>query len=716
MTPRTKGALTGIAVPIVALVLIAVFWNWDWFIPIVDSRVSAQLGRKVTMKHLHVALGRIVTVRADGVKIDNPKGFQAAAPLARIRRLTVKFDIVDYLFHHRTVVPSIDLDTPVIEAMATPTKSNNYTFKATKPTKPKKPTPAPQIGVLTIENGHVHFVDPALKADMHIDVATRPATGVVAKQGQSQEIVATARGTYNRQPITGTLTAGALLTLQKTAQPYPVDLALANGTTHVSLVGTVNDPLHFAGANLLLTLTGTNMKHLYALTGIPIPDTPRYSVSGNLDYRKNSIRFTNFHGVVGNSDLEGTIRENPGALLSNGGAKPLVHMDLFSHRVDLKDLGGFIGTKAGGKHEAGTTPAQRVAIARSEAKNPNLLPNKPFNLPKLNAADIYLHYKAASIEGRSMPLDNLLVNLDIVNGAIRLHPVSFGVGSGRIAGTITLTPESNKQIHAVAHVQFSRVDISKLMAATHVFKGAGMLQGKFALDSTGNSIATWAADGNGGAALYMTGGNLSALLVSLSGLEFGNALIAALGLPKQTDVRCFVGDFALQHGIFDTRTLLLDTGTAIVRGGGTVNLHNEAIDYRIQSKPKHFSIGSLPAPIDIGGTMKKPSIGPAKEPLAVRGGAMVALGIVAAPLALLPTIQFGVKDPHVCQELVSEAETEAKEGHPGHGAAPPSAAAPKPPPGEKHPAARQTAARRPPPAKHITADQLNRLELQQKSR
>ncbi len=663
MTRRGKTALVATAIPVAAVVLLALFWNWDWFIPIVDSQASNSLGHKVTIKHLHVALGRVTTVQADQVVVANPQGFPTHAPLADIKRLTVSINIIDYIFHGRTVIPAINLDHPVIDAVATPQKSTNYSIPATKPA--AKPAPSPEIGTLSIKAGKVHFVDPALKADVHLAVKTEPATGVVAKSGQTQQLAATATGTYNQQPITGTLTAGALLTIRSTTQPFPIDLSLANGATHVALIGTVANPLHFAGANLHLTLAGANMADLYALTGIPIPATPQYRITGNLAYHPGDIDFTDFHGIVGDSDLEGSIHENPGAVVDHGTSKPVVHMNLTSKRVDLNDLGGFIGTKPGGTHEAGISPAQRAAIAKSQAEHSNLLPDKPFNLPKLNAANIYLTYKAASIVGKSMPLDRLAVNLSIVNGAISLHPVSFGVGTGQIAGTIALTPQPDKQIHAVAKVDFDNVNIATLMAATHVFKGGGLLQGKASLDATGNSIASWAGNGNGGLALYMTGGNLSALLVSLSGLEFGNALIAALGLPHQTDVRCFVGDFGLAHGLLSTRTLLLDTGTAIVRGGGTVNLKTETLDYHIQSKPKHFSIGSLPSPINITGTMKKPSIGPAKAPLALRGGAAVALGIVAAPLALIPTIQFGTKDPHVCEALVSSAETQVRTNQPG---------------------------------------------------
>ena len=74
---------------------------------------------------------------------------------------------------------------------------------------------------------------------------------------------------------------------------------------------------------------------------------------------------------------------------------------------------------------------------RAEA-SPKLLPDAPISLPKLRAADVKLRYRGEHILGRSVPLDNLVANLSIVDGKVALEPVSFGVGRGRIAGTAAL--------------------------------------------------------------------------------------------------------------------------------------------------------------------------------------------------------------------------------------------------------------------------------------
>ncbi len=645
------GLFAGLPVAVVVVLMLA--WNWDWFIPLVDSQASAQLGRPVRIAHLHVRLGRTTRILADDVIVSNPKDFPAdTPPLAHIAQLGVDIDIMAYIRHRIISVPLIDVNGPQITLRALADGRNNYTLglKTAPPPRPgQQPAPSPRIGDLTIEAGRLQADIPALRTDLTARIETKPAEGVIAGLGQSSEIAADATGTYAGQPITASLVAGALLTVTDKTRPFPIDLRITHGQTRISLTGTVQDPLAFAGTDLDLALSGANLADLYYLTGIPIPDTPAYRISGKLDYDRKTqrIRFDNFRGAMGHSDLEGTIAEQP------LGKKPDVTMQIASRNVDLADLGGFLGTSPG--HTA----------ARSEASTAKLLPTTRFNLPKLSAANIHLTYKGQHIEGRYIPMDSLILTMDLVDGTIDLHPIIFTVGRGEVRGNVHVAPAPGKQLALKADVRFDNVDVSRIMAATHAFRGAGAIGGRATIDGTGNSVSTLLGDGNGGLALYMAGGNLSALLIDLSGLEFGKALLSAIGMPSQTPVDCMISDFALNHGLVTTRALLVDTGEALIGGSGHANLRSEAIDFQIETRSKQFSIGNLPTPITITGTLGKPSVGVAPGPLAARGGIAAALGFLAAPLAILPTVDFGVGDPHKCAELVAEVKAQVSRGKPG---------------------------------------------------
>ena len=648
----------------IAVVAVIALWDWDWFLPLVEAQASSALGRKVTAQHLHVALGRTVTVSLDGVEVAGVPTLANGKPFADIDKLTVAVDAMAYVRSRQLVIPQITVDHPVIEADQNLQGEANWPSgsSSSSSSKPSNPSsPGPQIGNLVINNGQAHVALAKLKADFGVNAATQAgnASGNASsgtsegQQGDGQQIVADAKGTYAAQPITARFTGGALLSLRDKSHPYPIDLHLANGATRVSLTGTVENPLNFAGANLTLQFAGPNMAQLTPLTGVPIPETPPFSVTGKLNYADRKVQFNDFHGRLGDSDLNGDIAGDP-----SRSPRPLVEATLSSHRVNLADLGGFIGTTPGQKGDQNA--GQRAAVEHKQASTDKVLPQTPVNLPKLNFADVHLHYKGEHIEGRSVPLDNIVANLNIDDGRIQLQPLSFAVGGGDIALHADLAPVNAHDVKANARIDLQHVSLARLLAATHMVEGAGTLTGNAEINSTGDSLASLLGHGNGGVAMGMSGGNLSALLVDIAGLEVGNAILSALGVPQRANLQCFVAEYTLTNGVLGTKDLIVDTSEAVVRGTGNINLANETLDYKLVTRSKHFSIGTLSTPIDITGTLKSPSIRPEVGPLALKGGAAVGLGVLFPPAALLPTIQFGTGNTGDCQAAeapVSKGET-----------------------------------------------------------
>jgi uncharacterized protein involved in outer membrane biogenesis len=642
--PIVAGVLTA------ALAAVLLLWDWDWFRPLVEAQASAALGRRVTMQHFGLRLSWHPTATASNVTVAAPAGFPEAPYFARIDQLAVTADANAYLHGRRIVIERIDVRHPDINALQHADGNATWDFPAlTGGSKPSNaPTrPSPQIGDLVIADGTARVVVPKLRADFQLKIHTDEPS-----PGSEGRIVVAADGTYARQRITGGATGGALLTLRDAGQPYPIDAHVENGPTRVALNGTVQDPLHFAGTDLRLHLSGPDMALLYPLTGIPIPQTPPYDIAGHLDYADRKVRFTDFRGRLGSSDIGGTIAVDP-----TTPQRPTVDATLASERIDLADLGGFIGSPPGRTTTPGQTPQQRREVNAAN-HSVRLLPTQRLNVPKLTAADIHLDYRGAHVEGRSVPFDTFAVKLDITDGRVTLHPIQLGVGTGRIAGTFDLRPRPDHQFATDANIAFDRVDLGRLLAATHLVHGGGLIGGHAAIETTGDSIATLLGNGDGGLTLLMSGGDLSALLVDLSGLELGNAILSALGVPQRARLQCFAADLALRRGVLETRALLLDTSEADVVGSGTIDLRDERLDYTLRTASRHFSVGSLPTPIRLTGTFKNPSVGPAVGPLAARAGAAIGLGILLTPLAaLLPTVQFGTgkTDLNRCEALVHEA-------------------------------------------------------------
>lgn len=610
-----------------AIGLLVFSLGWSLVLPLLETRASAALGRQVKIESLEVHPGRTATIVMHGLRIAGPDGFNGP-DVATAVRATVEFEAETWLRTRKIVLPRIEVEQPSLNLIQTSFGHDNWTFPALAA---DSNGPSMEIGdlVITGGTGHLQVMEPAA------DVALTFATGGPAGE---RTLMVDAQGMYARQPIAVKAVGGALLNLTDTDKPYPVDITLANGPTRATLKGTVKDPLAGAGADLSLTLSGPNMELLYPLTGIPIPKTPPYTVSGKLDYANNRIAFGGIKGKVGSSDLNGALA------MDLRGAQPLLTGTLNSRQVDMQDLAGFIGSEPGRTNTPGQTARQVEDVRRAEA-NPKLLPTRTISVPKLLSMDIHLQYRGDKVVGKDAPFDAIAVTLDIKAGHIRLDPLNLKVSGGTVAGYIDLNPIGNA-LSADVDVRMAHVNLGGLLAKAGLGSGQGPVNGLVRLKGRGASMAEIVGHGEGALQIVMpAGGQVNALLIDLSGGEIPSALLALIGIPSKESIRCLVADFVLHDGILATRTLAVDTTDHIVTGGGRIDLTKELVEMHLRTDVKHFTIGKLGTPITIYGPFKKLSYGLDGDAIFRDAGG---LGLLFPKTAILPTIAFGVGDDSPC--------------------------------------------------------------------
>ncbi|HTH98353.1 MAG TPA: AsmA family protein, partial [Stellaceae bacterium] len=139
---------------IVALVLLAVFWDWNWFKPIVESKATETLGRQVTIRNIDLHLFRRTPVfEADDVQVANPAGFKAESRFGSIGKLAVAIQ-PSGLFHHQVNLSSVEIDNPKGDLGPGPDGKPNWLFPALMK-KPDQPPSAwsTNIGALVVRGG-----------------------------------------------------------------------------------------------------------------------------------------------------------------------------------------------------------------------------------------------------------------------------------------------------------------------------------------------------------------------------------------------------------------------------------------------------------------------------------------------------------------------------------------------------------------------------------
>ncbi|WP_428310229.1 AsmA family protein [Hydrocarboniphaga sp.] len=641
-----------LAVIALLILLLVLLWDWNWFKPLVERQASGTLGRPVTLEHFDIDMGWHPRVIADGLKVANPEEFPAGSKLGSVDRLAIRINPWAW-FKGRLVLDDILIDKPLGDLGPGPSGKPNYLFDALMNQDPSPQDDHPlavDIGRLTIHDGNIRIVEKTYKADFTVKIHTQER-----KDGSEPDIHIDADGTYANAPITARFVGGSVLSLRDPAKPYPVDLRVKNGDTEVTLVGTLVEPMTFGGANLKLDFRGNNLADLFPLTGVPLPPSPPYRVSGRFDYADGRFRFKDFTGTYGQSDIAGNV-----SVLPARDQRRKVTMVAHSNKVVWSDLAGFIGATPGDK-DAPNDSAEQEAQRKKQAATGKLLPDTPIALPRIRAADLDVTYKVDKIESDIAPVDNLEGHLVMEDGFISVKPLKLGVGSGSIAANIELDGRKDL-IHTTADIDFRKLDFGHIMQKVSIFHGTGVVGGSARLDARGNSLADMLAAGNGDLKLFMTGGDISALLVNLAGLDLGNSLVSALGLPSRAELRCMVADMELRDGQVGTRTLLADTTEANIIGHGTIDLKQEKIAYQIKTEPKRLNVGRLGAPININGKLRNPSILPDPGALALRGGAAAILGTLLTPLAaLIPTIQLGLGEDNDCVALIHGLQDPAAE-------------------------------------------------------
>ncbi len=418
-----------------------------------------------------------------------------------------------------------------------------------------------------------------------------------------------------------------------------MDVTLRVGDTRASVKGIVRDPADARSMDMHLTLAGASLAELYKIVGVPLPPTPPYRIAGRLVQRGDLWEFRQFTGAVGDSDLSGDF------LVDRGRTPQFMKADLKSNRLALADLSGFIGAEK--------TPSGKVTTP-----NPNrVLPDSPYSLEKLRAADADVKFEGKQILTERMPVRNMSTHLVVKGGVLTLSPLNFGAAGGNLSSDITLDGR-NSLISSRADIRVQSLQLAQLLPQLKTAKASvGEIDGRVRLVARGNSVAAMLGTATGDTTLAIGEGEVSDLMLRLSNLDLANALLALMRGDRSVPIRCVVADLAFENGVMQPRQFVFDTAHTTLVGEGKANFADETLDLRLVAKPKRASLLSLRGPINVSGTFAHPSVMPDLGRLAARAGGAVALAAVATPLALIvPFLQTGGNQDVQCGPLMQAAK------------------------------------------------------------
>jgi uncharacterized protein involved in outer membrane biogenesis len=641
---------------VAAFAVAIVFFPWNWLRGPIGNLVTEKTGRTfVIAGDLDVKLGLAPRIRMQDVRFDNPE-WARDSRMITTKEAVFSIDLPS-LVRGRLVFPEMQLSEPTVSLERAADGQRNWILKETD----DGTTESPEIRRLAIDQGVIRYRDLILGADVKVEVtmredqtAERPTR--IAFSGRYQDVV-----------LAGEARAGPVLSLQNTSAPFSMWVRARMGDTVAEADGNFTDIARFASVDTRLSIRGQDWSRLYPVIPLPLPTSPPYSFDGRFKREGNEYTYENFTGKIGSSDISGN------ATYAYREPRPFLKARLTSRTLDLNDLGPIIGAQPGGAKspsansaESPPAPASREAAAPGDASAANarrVLPDDPFKVDRLNVIDANVTLKAKQFRRPdALPLENIVTQLALDGGVLKLAPLNFGFAGGEIMSSVAIDARQDP-INTDATINLRKAHVDQLFPTIELMKdSAGLVGAHVRLKGKGNSIASMLAGASGEIGFAISGGELSNLLVEIMGLDGGEIIKFLAGGDQKTAIRCGVASFKVNDGLATSEVLVFDTDDTNIGGSGSINLRDETLNLRLSPRPKDMSILSVRSPIRIHGAFSDPSISLDKGRLATRAGAAVILGLINPFAALIPLIETGPGKDANCAELlqlVEKARSEA---------------------------------------------------------
>jgi uncharacterized protein involved in outer membrane biogenesis len=527
---------------------------------------------------------------------------------------------------------------------------NTWTFG--DPNAKGKPFDMPEIMRAAVTGTTLRYRDPPLQflTDVKFDTVRAQNTSV------DNNIRFTGDGTLRAKPFTMN---GSLLSANEVLAGGGNKFELharAVADTRLDISGTLPGATQIEGADLTMFVRGRNMRNLFDFLGVAVPDTRAYRLRSHLTKAGEEWRFTRMTGGFGDSDVAGRMvismpaPENRLKIVAN----------LTSQKVDIVDLGPFIGYEPTALAAKGAT----AAVAQGGG-TPRILPDAPLRAESIRNFDAHVDYKVEDIRQPFVPVSNIQMVFDLDHSLMKLSPLTMDVAdSGHLSSDISI----NARLPAVVtdyDIRLSPTPLNKLFRNSGVFNSGttGTIKARVQMKGTGDTVRESLATSNGRIAVILPKGTFWTQYIQLAEFDVGLFLQKLLQdqLKKPIEVNCGLIAFTVKDGIAAADPILIDTDKNVMTAKGGFSFRDESLNLAFRADGKKFSLFSGQSPVGINGYFAAPSYQIVTPQLLARGGAGVALGVVAAPLAaVLAFVDVGDAKDASCGPVLSGATAAAQ--------------------------------------------------------
>ena len=309
--------------------------------------------------------------------------------------------------------------------------------------------------------------------------------------------------------------------------------------------------------------TGSDLHDLSHLINVPLPRTPPYQLSTEVDRTAKAMHLQSLSGRIGASDLAGALTITP----TPGGRK--LEGALHSRSLRITDL---LSVATGGK----LTPA-RLPKGR-------FLPDAAINPVPLRKLTGAIRFSAASVQAPTTPtVRSLELRATFDHGRVAISPMTLKLAHGQVVVNFVVDVRGAiPQVRLDADLQRAdTADFHKPNTARPPLQAA--FDGGFHLQGYGPSLSQAAAHASGDIQLRALNGRLQQTQAAVLSANLVHGVVSLLS-HSHADVamRCAVARFKVTDGKARATSLHMATSLGGVTGYGGFDLGAETLDLTLR--------------------------------------------------------------------------------------------------------------------------------------
>ena len=589
-----------------------------------------------------------ITVKflAEGMRISNAS-WASRPDIFRADRIDSRIAPLSLIFGDKVRVRWLELRNGAVDLeWSRDHQHNTWTFG--DPTKKGKPLNLPLVSRALLTGTTLRFRDPRMQLGVDIRFET-----VKARDTQFvSEVRFAGDGTMRALPFA---LKGGLLSPDQTVTGGRNQLAarMEAGATRVDVSGALPGATQLEGSDLQMVAQGRNLARLFDFVGIVIPPTRTYRFTSDLTKAGEEWRFTHLKGRFGDSDLAGRFT------VSQPGGRTLIKGDLATQKLDIIDVGPFIG------YDPEKLASQGAGGAiETVSGTPRVLPDTPLRVEAIRNFDADVRYSVKTVRAPNVPISNAAVTVKLDRSLLTLSPLTFDMAGGHVASDIRINARQ-RPAHTNYDIRLAPTPMGTLLARWGVAESGtnGTVKGRVQMTGIGDSLHDSLGSANGRIAAILPAGTMWARNVQLSEIDVGTFITKMFEnkLKEPVEINCGLIAFTVRDGVAAADPILIDTKKNVMIGRGGFSFRNERLDLAFRADGKKISLFSGQSPVGIGGYFAQPRINAVSSDLMARGGAAAALGVAATPLAaVLAFVDVGDAKGAACGPVLAGATAQAQ--------------------------------------------------------